>query len=348
MKKILNISVIAALTILPVTANAAVTDAVPGPTVTGDDATAATATTDPKYGLAQPNANVDGVVATAGYVKGAYNAAIKAINKVSETANSAVKGIQVNGADLSLTGGKANVTITEGSANGTVKVNGTDVNVHGLGTAAYTDSTAYISSSAGSVKTANIDDGQVTKEKLATAVQTSLDGAVQGVTLNGNALTETDGVVNVTAVQSVTTGTANGTVKVDNTDVAVAGWATKQDALDTTQMAAVNSGIDSTKVGQYDALVTASSTYATQTGVEKTAAAAVNGATVTYSLAGLGTTTATVTGTVPVVDTWGATAPAANGVSVDLANNTVVTGLTGNTANNTATISAGTVTYTEQ
>lgn len=340
MKKILNISVIAALTILPVTANAAVTDAVPGPTVTGDDATAATATTDPKYGLAQPNANVDGVVATAGYVKGAYNAAIKAINKVSETANSAVKGIQVNGADLSLTGGKANVTITEGSANGTVKVNGTDVNVHGLGTAAYTDSTAYISSSAGSVKTANIDDGQVTKEKLATAVQTSLDGAVQGVTLNGNALTETDGVVNVTAVQSVTTGTTNGTVKVDNTDVPVAGWATKQDALNETQMNAVDSGINSTKVGQYDNLVTNSANYATKTGVETTVTNAFTGATATLTNSNVTRGAVDGTATISVVDTWGATAPAATGVSVDLTNTSVVQGLTG-----TAAVTSGTVSY---
>lgn len=44
-------------------------------------------------------------------------------------------------------------TLAEGTENGTVKFNGTDVKVHGLGTAAYTDSTAYdASGSADKVK----------------------------------------------------------------------------------------------------------------------------------------------------------------------------------------------------
>lgn len=47
-----------------------------------------------------------------------------------------------------------NYTLVEGTANGTVKFNGTDVKVHGLGSAAYTDSTAYdVSGSADAVKT---------------------------------------------------------------------------------------------------------------------------------------------------------------------------------------------------
>lgn len=48
-------------------------------------------------------------------------------------------------------------TLVEGTANGTVKFNGTDVKVHGLGSAAYTDSTAYDSAGAAdAVKTAVI------------------------------------------------------------------------------------------------------------------------------------------------------------------------------------------------
>lgn len=50
-----------------------------------------------------------------------------------------------------------NYTLVEGTVNGTVKFNGTDVKVHGLGSAAYTDSTAYdASGSADAVKTAVI------------------------------------------------------------------------------------------------------------------------------------------------------------------------------------------------
>ena len=40
-------------------------------------------------------------------------------------------------------------SVTEGSANGTIAVNGADVNVHGLGSAAYTESTAYATSAQG-------------------------------------------------------------------------------------------------------------------------------------------------------------------------------------------------------
>ena len=251
--------------------------------------------------MAQADANVDGVVATAGYVKGAYNAAIKAINKVATTADSAVK------------------TVAEGVTNGTIAVDGTDVAVHGLGSAAYTNSNAY-----------------------ATAAQ---------------------GAKADTAVQSVTEGSTNGTGSVDGTDVAVHGLGSAAYANTTAfdaagAAAAVENKLDdgatgydinakSLKVQGEDVLTNAAlTTYATKTGVEKTAAAAVNGATI--DLSGIQATTAQLTGTVPVVDTWGATAPAANPVSVTLSQGTVVTGLTGNTANVTNKISAGTISYTEQ
>ena len=80
MKKFFNISFIAALAVLPFGVNADVTTTDPGATNTE----APSATYAPKYNLAQAGDN-DSRLVTAGYVKGAYNAAIKAINKVSET-----------------------------------------------------------------------------------------------------------------------------------------------------------------------------------------------------------------------------------------------------------------------
>lgn len=89
MRKILGISLIALLTVSPMMAGAAVTDADPGNTVTDTEvAAASTAEHAPKYGLVGADANKDGNVATAGYVKGAYNAAIKAVNAVADVANS--------------------------------------------------------------------------------------------------------------------------------------------------------------------------------------------------------------------------------------------------------------------
>ena len=285
MKKLLNISVFAALAILPFAANAAVGDVVagdPGET----NANAPAATNSPKYSVVTEGAN-DGNLATAGYVKGAYNAAIKAINNVAMTADSAVKGVQVNGTDLTLTNGKANVTVAEGTTNGTIAVNGADVSVHGLGSAAYTASTDYISSVAGSVKTANIDDAQVTKGKLDSAVQSSLDKADS-------------------AVQSVTSGATNGTISVDNTEISVAGLksaayaettdfdaagaATAVETKLTTGGGANGYDIDAKtlKVQGADVLTNASLTdYAKKTGVKNTIE------------------TATITATVPTLTAWG-------------------------------------------
>ena len=109
MKKLLNISVIAALTILPLAASA--TDyAIADPTAANP---ATTASTGPGWALAQENSTADGKVATAGYVKGAYNQAMKAINTVAATAGSAVQ------------------SVAAGSTNGTIKVNnGADITIY--------------------------------------------------------------------------------------------------------------------------------------------------------------------------------------------------------------------------
>lgn len=83
-------------------ANAAVTDADPGAKT--NDAPVATA--NPKYALAQANSEVDTKVATAGYVKGAYNAAIKGIN--------AVQG-EIDTANTNLTNANTNLTNAQNS-----------------------------------------------------------------------------------------------------------------------------------------------------------------------------------------------------------------------------------------
>lgn len=55
-------------------------------------------------------------------------------------------------------------TLTEGSSNGTVSFNGTDVSVHGLGSAAYTESSAY--DAAGSANTAKEEANSYTDSKI--------------------------------------------------------------------------------------------------------------------------------------------------------------------------------------
>jgi len=88
MKKILSISILAALAISPMMANAAPTviaaNADPGAT----NANGPTAANAPKYSTVASTEADEVTAASASYVKGAYNAAIKAINKVSEQAGS--------------------------------------------------------------------------------------------------------------------------------------------------------------------------------------------------------------------------------------------------------------------
>ncbi len=81
MNKVLKISLVAVLAAMPLMANA---DPVPGdPGATVSLETAPKAANAPGYALKQADPTNDGKVATAGYVKGAYNAAIKAVNKVA-------------------------------------------------------------------------------------------------------------------------------------------------------------------------------------------------------------------------------------------------------------------------
>lgn len=159
MRKLLNILVITGLVILPVVLYAEVFS-VSDPAT---DANAAVAETDPKWALAESGQN-DGNLATAGYVKGAYNQTMKAINKVATTAGNAVKGVKVNGTELTKdANGKVDVLVSEGSTDGTISVNNTDVAVHGLGSAAFSETTAFDAAGAASGVQAAIegklDDG---------------------------------------------------------------------------------------------------------------------------------------------------------------------------------------------
>lgn len=102
-------------------------------------------------------------------------------------------------------------SVTEGSANGTIAVNGADVNVHGLGSAAYTDAAAYEAAGAAAAAVAALD-----KE----------DTAVPGQYVS--AVSQEDGVITVQraalpTAPKIATGDTNGTIKVGEEEVAVAG-----------------------------------------------------------------------------------------------------------------------------
>lgn len=155
-------------------------------------------------------------------------------------------------------------SVTEGSANGTIAVNSTDVKVHGLGSAAYTDAADYEAAGAAAAAIAALDKadsaqaGQyvsavsqengiitVTRAQLpaaATLVEGTANGTVKfngtdvpvhglgsaAYTESGAYATAAQGALADTALQKadITTGTVNGTIAVEGTDVAVKGLGT--------------------------------------------------------------------------------------------------------------------------
>lgn len=73
--------------------------------------------------------------------------------KIDGVSSSAIEHVQVNSKELAISNKTVNVTVTEGTTDGTIAVNGADVAVKGLGSAAFTNSNAYdASGSAATVK----------------------------------------------------------------------------------------------------------------------------------------------------------------------------------------------------
>lgn len=147
--------------------------------------------------------------ATETFVTGAINALDVADTAV---ANQYVSRVVETDGKIAVTRVPLPVTsVTEGSANGTIAVNGADVNVHGLGTAAYTDAAAYEAAGAAAAAVAALDKP---------------DSAQEGQYVS--AVSQENGVITVTRAQlptapEITEGTTNGTIAVGDEDVPVHG-----------------------------------------------------------------------------------------------------------------------------
>ena len=134
--------------------------------------------------------------------------------------------VKVNGSALTPDEEKAvNVTVTTGTANGTVKVNGSDVAVKGLKSAAFTESTAYDSAGSAAEVQNNLDDltvvvnGKVDKVQgkglsqndFTNAYKNKLDGIEAGAQVN--TVTSVAGKTGAVTLQKSDVGLGN----VDNT-----------------------------------------------------------------------------------------------------------------------------------
>jgi len=285
MKKIINISVIAALAILPLAANAE--DYSINDPATANPATAAS--TGPGWALAQANSEADGKLATAGYVKGAYNQTMKAVNKVATTASFAGTASEL--ADTHFN--SADKTSAAKAAN------------------------AAMAAAAAAQADVDVVEATIGNTTLTTTAQT-LTGAIEEVK---DAVEAVD-----TGVMSVTEGTTDGTVNVDGTDVAVHGLGSAAYTASTAYAtAAQGTKADNaeTNIGTMTNLQTdATNLVAAINEVKETADAAVTDADIADFATQDGVTAtitaSTVSGSVPVVTTWGTDAATTVAITASL------------------------------
>ena len=154
-----------------------------------------------------------------------------------DTTDTAVENQYVS--QVTQTDGKIAVTrvqlpvrsVTEGTTNGTIAVNGSDVNVHGLGSAAYTDSADYATSEQGELAQTALQKADITTGTANGNIAVGgTDVPVKG--LGSAAYTKTtayataeQGTKADSALQEedITTGGANGTIAVNGNDINVKG-----------------------------------------------------------------------------------------------------------------------------
>lgn len=148
---------------------------------------------------------------------------LKALNVADGAQVNVLEGVKVNGTALTPDSGKTvNITIAESSNNGKITVNGVDVAVHGLGSAAYTNSDAYDPKDTAKNKIAEISgttSGTSTNSYI-TVATTQENGKVTGITVNDSALKTTITNLDGAAVKNVNSKTGN-TITLTGADVAV-------------------------------------------------------------------------------------------------------------------------------
>lgn len=158
-----------------------------------------------------------------------------------------IETVKVNGTALTPDANKAvNVTVVEGTTNGTIKVNDVAVNIHGLGTAAYTASTAYDASGAAAAVLGTSSDASTANtvygaKALANSALTAIAGMDSSIAAETN-----KAIASVTITDGKITAHTKATIPTNNNQLTNgAGYqtATNVSSAITTAIAALDSSI---------------------------------------------------------------------------------------------------------
>lgn len=168
--------------------------------------------------------------------------AISGTNEISGTIVAGSIGTTELASEVVASLGKADTavqSVAEGSVNGTVSVDGTDVNVHGLGGAAYEDTTAFDAAGTATTKVNELANGAV-------ATNTSAIATLNGeVTDDGSVKKIAKGYADAaqTAAEGAVTALENGQVATNTSDIATLD--SRVDALEAAEPEAItNAEID--------------------------------------------------------------------------------------------------------
>lgn len=326
MKKTLRISLVALFAAVPMMAMAATGDPVAGAPVAQGTQTNAqvTTTVTPKFAVAT-EATTDVNAASAGYVKGAYNAAIRAVNTVYTDLNSKISGKQAalsEGSGIDITNNTVSAALT---AKGGLEFDGTG-NSATIGV--LVDSgTMEKDSSTGALK---VKSGVFDAAGAAGGVETRLTTSTpntNGYDINAKSL-KVQGATVLTAHQDISG-------KIDKSAISSA----LSSASTNAQVVGAKAAYEAIEGAKTQAISAAQSGMATQSGVVAT----IKATTLEQGTVTQGVTGALSTGTISVMTVWGDSATKAD--------HTFVTGkgtLNTNVSVAAPTIKASSVTYKAQ
>lgn len=120
---------------------------------------------------------------------------LRALNVADGAQVNVLEGVKVNGTALTPDGQKkVDITVTSGTTNGTISVNGANVAVTGLKSAAYVDTTAFDASGTATTEIAKISGtttGTASTNYGITVTTTQANGKVTDITVNDSALKNT-------------------------------------------------------------------------------------------------------------------------------------------------------------